>query len=359
MASELIKDDSMNYDFLYFDYKCQNEKYLKTVPYIANEKIISAPYRFLIPLWKKFTWPKLETFIPDCDILYTNDFFFPPTKDRMILATIHGLAYRIIPNKIPSKVVKSLEEGLLFILEHADYLIAVSETTKKELISEVGVDAERIYVVSHGVDKKFRKKENLKAVLGRLKKKYNLHRPYILYVGSIGMHKNVLGILEAYKIFLKNNDIDLVLAGPQDSAWDAVIQFIEKHNLFDRIHLLGHVYNTDHLVDLYNVANIFVFPSFYEGWTSPPLEAMACGTPVITSNCSSLPETVGDAAIKVDPNNAEELAFQIKKVLGDQLLQNSLVERGLTHVKSHTWEKAANKMVKVLTDIKTRGSWKN
>jgi glycosyltransferase involved in cell wall biosynthesis len=358
LASELIKNNNINYHHLYFDYKRQHEKHLKTGSCIVNKKVIPIPYRILIPLWKKFSWPKLETIIPDCDILYTNNFYFPPTKKRMILATIHGLAYRIIPDRIPSKIVKALENGLLFVLEHADYLIAVSETTKEELIDQVGVADDRIYVVSHGVDKQFRKKKDFKAVLRRLKVKFDLHRPYILYVGAIGVHKNIMGILAAYKQLFQNTDNDLVLAGPQDSAWIAAKRFICENNMSDRVHLLGHVHNTDQLVDLYNGANLFVFPSFYEGWTSPPLEAMACGTPVITSNCSSLPETVGEAAIKIDPSDTEELTLQIEKILGDKLLQNSLIKRGLVHVKSHTWEKAANKMVKVYEEIKTRGPWK-
>jgi len=100
-----------------------------------------------------------------------------------------------------------------------------------------------------------------------------------------------------------------------------------------------------------------VFPSFYEGWTSPPLEAMACGTPVITSNCSSLPETVGNAAILVDPNNTDALACEMKRVLSDEELQKDLIEKGLVHVSSHTWEKASQKMIEVFADVMARGPW--
>jgi glycosyltransferase involved in cell wall biosynthesis len=359
MASELLKKKCFNYNLLYFDYKNQSKKHRNVYLNKDKQKVIYIPYRLLIPLWAKYFWPKLETFIPDCDILYTNEFYFPPTNSKTILATIHGLAYRIIPDRLPSNVVKSLEKGLLFILRHADYLIAVSETTKKELIARVGVAADRIYVVSHGVDKQFRRKQNFSAVMNRLKVHYKLHRPYILYIGTIGLHKNILGILSAYKILSHDSDYDLILAGPQDSAWAAAKQFVYENNLTERVHFLGHISNTEMLVDLYNGAKLFVFPSFYEGWTSPPLEAMACGTPVITSNCSSLPETVGNAAIKVDPNDTEYLAYQMKKVLNDKLLHNTFVERGLSHVKSHTWEKAGKKMMKVFAHVKMRGPWRD
>ncbi len=358
MASELLKNNSINYNLLYFDYKRRDEKYLKTYSYNAKKKVILIPYRFLIPLWEKFSWPKLETIIQDCDILYTNEFYFPPAKNSLVLATIHGLAYRIIPEKISPKFVESLNQGLLYVLNHADYLISVSETTKKELISHVGVSPQRIYVVTHGVDKHFRKNQNVQEVRDQLKKKYGLIRPYILYVGAIGFHKNIMGILSAYQKLSQKLSHDLVMAGPPDSAWDSANKFVYDCGLSENVHFLGHIHKTDDLSDIYNGADLFVFPSFYEGWTSPPLEAMACGTPVITSNCSSLPETVGDAAIKVDPNNTEELAYQMKEVLNDKLLQNALVERGLAHVKSHTWEKAATKMMQVFTDIKMKGPWK-
>jgi glycosyltransferase involved in cell wall biosynthesis len=114
----------------------------------------------------------------------------------------------------------------------------------------------------------------------------------------------------------------------------------------------------DNLLNLYNGADLFVFPSFYEGWTSPPLEAMACGTPVITSNCSSLPETVGNAAIQVDPDNPQALAHHIEKVLSDDTLRKHLVKVGLNHVSSHTWEKAAKKLMEVFANVRARGPWR-
>jgi glycosyltransferase involved in cell wall biosynthesis len=358
MVSELLKNKRITYNLLYFDYKGKKNQYLNTYSYDVTEKIIRIPYRILTPFWKKLSFPKLESITESGNIFYTNEFYFPPTKKSIILATIHGLAYKIIPHRLPSKVIKSLNQGLSFILKHADYLVAVSETTKEELITKVGVAPERIYVVTHGVDQRFRIEESLPAVLERLKKKYGISRPYVLFVGAIGIHKNIMGILKAYKILSQDTVYDLVLAGPQDSAWVAAKQFICEHNLSNRVHFLGHIFDTEKLVDLYNGANLFVFPSFYEGWTSPPLEAMACGTPVITSNCSSLPETVGDAAIKVNPDSSEELAHEMNRVLNDGLLRNTLIEKGLTHIESHTWANAASKMMQVFTDIKMRGPWK-
>jgi len=359
MVSELLKYKDMEFNLLYFDYKRQTQKYLRPLENHATEKVIPVPYRLLIPAWKRLSWPYLEMILPRCDLLYANEFYFPPAKNSLVLATIHGLAFRVIPEKIPPQIAQSLDKGLSFILKHADYLIAVSENTKKELVNHVGIAPERIYVVTHGVNKRFRRQKNQQEVRTRLINTYNLDRPYILYVGTIGIHKNIMGILSAFRTLSNKTSHHLVLAGPPDSAWNAALQFVAEHNMSDRVHFLGYVDQAgNNLVDLYNGADLFVFPSFSEGWTSPPLEAMACGTPVITSNCSSLPETVGNAAIQVDPDNPEELAHEMERVLSDKSLRNNLTTMGMKHAASHTWEKAAAKLINVFTDIQARGPWK-
>jgi glycosyltransferase involved in cell wall biosynthesis len=357
MVNELIGFEDMALDLLYFDYKFQSEKYLRPTPDHVKETVIPIPYKLLIPFWKKYCFPYLETFFCKSDCFYTNEFYFPPSKNAITLATIHGLAYKVIPDKLPAQNVQSLNQGLQYILSHSDYLIAVSETTKKELTQCAEVDPERIYVVTHGVDKQFRQLENQQEVWNRLKINYGLNNPYILYVGAIGVHKNVMGILSAYETISHELPQHLVLVGPQDSAWDRASRFVVEKNLTPKVHFLGHVFDTNKLVDLYNGADLFVFPSFYEGWTSPPLEAMACGTPVITSNCSSLLETVGDAAIHIDPEAIEELVDEIGNILSDHTLKKNLIQNGLDHVARHTWKIAAEKLVAVFADVQSRGPW--
>ena len=359
MAKEVLKCKDINFDLLYIDYKRQTEKYLKHLEGHVKERVVPVPYRVLITFWRRFSWPYLETFLSECDLFYTNEFCFPPARKALVLATIHGLSYEIIPEKMPSENVRSLRKGLSFILKHADYLVAVSETTKRELIRHVGVAPEKIYVVTHGVDRQFRQRKNQQAVRDRLIDIYGLKRPYILYVGAIGMHKNIMGILAAYKMVSSQRSHDMVMAGHPDSAWDQAHRFVSENDLSGQVHFLGTVDQSgDNLLDLYNGADLFVFPSFYEGWTSPPLEAMACGTPVITSNCSSLPETVGNAAIQIDPNDSEALAYEVKRVLSDKMLQKELIQMGFEHVSSHTWERAGKKLIEVFADIRARGPWR-
>lgn len=357
IAGELIKNEDVMFDLLYFDYKFQTKKYLRPLGNRCREKVIPLPLALLIPAWKRLAWPHFEMVSSASNILYVNEFYFPPAKKAVVLATIHGLAYRIIPDKISPQIIQAFNRGLSYILTHADYLCAVSETTKKELIEHVGIDPDRIYVVSHGVDKKYQKRDNADLVAARLNQTYGLDRPYILYVGAIGLHKNIMGILTAYEKISSLVSHDLVMAGPPDSAWNDAQRFVYQHNLAGRVHFLGHIYESDLLIDIYNAADVFVFPSFYEGWTSPPLEAMACGTPVIASNCSSLPETLSDAAVLVNPDDSDELAFMIEKVLADKELQSELIQKGIEHASLHTWQKSAENMNAVFADICTRGPW--
>jgi glycosyltransferase involved in cell wall biosynthesis len=360
MVEELVKHEDMEFSLLYFDYKYQTDKYLRPLEDRVDERVVHIPYKLLIPAWRRLSFPHLEMIAPDCDLLYTNEFYFPPTKHTLVLATIHGLSYRIIPEKIASQFVKSFNQSLSFMLKNADYFVAVSETTKTELVNDVGVAPERIYVVTHGVNQLFRKQENQEEVRNHLRDNFGLNRGYILYVGAIGIHKNILGTLTAYEKISKKLSHDLVLVGPPDSAWDKAHSFVVEKNLSERVHFLGYVEHAGKdLVDLYNGADLFVFPSFYEGWTSPPLEAMACGTPVITSNCSSLPETVGSAAIQIDPNEPDELADAMEKVLSDKVLQSELIKKGFEHVALNTWEKAAAKLVDIFADTLERGPWKS
>ena len=360
IVDQLIQYKDIEFKLLYFDYKYQFDRYLRPLNERVEERVIPIPYRLLIPAWRRLSFPHLEMIAPDCDLLYTNEFYFPPTKHTLVLATIHGLSYRIIPEKIASQFVKSFNKGLSFILKNADYFVAVSETTKTELVNNVGVAPERVYVLTHGVNKQFRKQENQEEVSNHLRDNFGLSSGYILYVGAIGIHKNILGILTAYEKIFKELSHDLVLVGPPDSAWDKAQSFVVEKNLSERVHFLGYVEHAGkELVYLYNGADLFVFPSFYEGWTSPPLEAMACGTPVITSNCSSLPETVGDSAILVDPASPENLAQAMKRVLSDKVLQSDLIKKGFDHVASHTWKKAADRLIDVFADVQARGPWNN
>jgi len=362
LIETMIRRDSINaYKLLYVDWRRQHKRYVSlSENRSVREHVIPVPSRLLSLTWQKFSLPKAEWFVGEFDIFYATDLYFPPPREGLVLGSVRGIAYHMIEGKLDPDEVTSLKKGLAYTLKHADYLLAVSSQTKKDLIEWLGIPADRICVVSHGVDPCFKRLQDHNALSRRLSEKWGFSFPYILYVGVIGHHKNIMGLLRAFSILRKNGfEILLVLAGPPGSAWEEVKTWIADKDFKNSVYLTGLIdQDNEELIDLYNGASLFVFPSFYEGWTSPPLEAMACGTPVITSNCSSLPETVADAAIKVDPNNTEELAYEMERVLSDKMLQSELIKKGFDHVALHTWEKAAAKLIQVFADIQKRGPWK-
>lgn len=362
LIETIIRIDSTNdYKLLYIDWRWQRRRYV-SLPDSRHtrEFIVPIPARFLKPSWQYLHLPKSEWFIGAFDILYAPDLYFPPSNRGLVLGSVHGIAYHMIEDKIDPSESSLLKKALAYTLKHADYLLAVSHKTREDLIEQLGIPDDKIYVVSHGVDPRFRRLKDRTVLSARLNRRLGFSSPYILFVGVIGHHKNIMGLLSAYLILCSHGfDIPLVMAGAPGSAWEEAKSWVAKEDLENRVHLIGSVdQDSDELTDLYNGAFLFAFPSFYEGWTAPPLEAMACGTPVITSNCSSIPETVGDAAIMIDPNNPEELAYEMERVLSNESLREDLIKKGFNHVASHTWENAARRLIKVFIDIQSRGPWK-
>jgi glycosyltransferase involved in cell wall biosynthesis len=216
----------------------------------------------------------------------------------------------------------------------------VSECSRRDLVSHLGLDVDRVQVIPEGVDARFRPPVNdawLQAVLAR----YIIKRPYVLYVGGINARKNIARLFTAYAYLRERHpDVALVLGGKRQWQTDEIDATFRRLNLTDHVHFTGYVDDAD-LPALYTAAELFVFPSLYEGFGLPPLEAMACGTPVVTSNVSSLPEVVGDAALTVDPYDVGGLALAIERVLTDEKLQMELRRRGIERAAQFTWERAA------------------
>jgi glycosyltransferase involved in cell wall biosynthesis len=195
---------------------------------------------------------------------------------------------------------------------------------------------------------------NLVNEVGKLygvKTKYNLPEKFILFLGTIEPRKNIVGLIQAYsQLKIKNYKLQnykLVIAGGKGWRSNEIYEEWEKSEYKDDIIFLGYIDNQDKPY-IYNLASVFVYPSFYEGFGFPPLEAMACGVPVITSFASSLPEIVGDAGIMIDPYNINDLAEAISKVLSDEKLRNSMIEKGLEQAKKFSWGKAAGEYLDII-----------
>ncbi len=231
----------------------------------------------------------------------------------------------------------------------AEAVVTVSQFSRAALAGHLGVPAERIRVSGEGIDSSFRPipagPERRQVLAG-----YGITTPYLLYVGALNPRKNLSRLLEAYAVVLKRNGYAstprLVIVGKTQWRTGEMHETLERLQLGDRAHFTGYVKDED-LPSLYSGAECFLFPSLYEGFGLPPLEAMACGVPVITSNTSSLPEVVGDAALTVDPYDVDALAQAMLSLLGDEAKRADFRNRGLKHAARFTWERAACEMLEV------------
>lgn len=301
------------------------------------------PGKVFNKLKKKNLLPPLELLYagrPDCVVFFNFALhnILPGTKSCVV---VHDLSFIKYPEFVQEKNRRFLLKHVERSVKNATRIIAISESTKKDIIHYYGIDASRISIVYPGVDAKL---YSHKYDAGSLRK-YGIEGKYLLYLGTIEPRKNISGIIEAYKDLPTKikNEYSLVLAGGK--GWNDK-DIIEKIATFEgpgNIIQTGYIKSED-IPTIYREAEIFLFPSHYEGFGIPILESMAAGTPVITSRNSSLPEASGDAAFFADDKNPQEISSAIVKIIGDKKIAQSLVEKGHKRVQEFTWEKSVSQL---------------
>ncbi len=283
----------------------------------------------------------------DIDLLHSPD-FIPPLRLNGFksVITVHDLAFLRWPHFMTADSARYYGQ-VDQAVKRADAIIAVSESTKNDLERLLGASPDKITVVHEAADPVYRPMPKDEA-WASLKSKYPLPDEFILFVGTIEPRKNIGTLLRAYRRLRDDYKVTagLVLAGAVGWLSDQVFEDVEQLGLKEHVTFLGRVENGN-LVYLYNAARCLAHPAFYEGFGLTPLEAMACGTPVVASNVSSVPEVVGDAALLVDPNSDEALAVALQRLLTDDALWVSLREKGLARARTFSWERAAEETLAV------------
>ncbi|MDP2736262.1 MAG: glycosyltransferase family 1 protein [bacterium] len=355
LISEILKlDNKNNYQLFYNCFgDCLNipeffGKKVKVIKYNYPNKILN--YLF----FKFFNYPKIDKEL-DVDIFFMPHInFIGLSSGSKSLLTIHDLSFLKYPEFFSWR--KNFWHKMINVkrlIKRFDCVVAVSENTKRDIIELCGVDENKIKVIYAGVGEEFRKSADERKLV-EVKSKYNLPDKFILYLGTLEPRKNVDGIIRAYnEIRNKNHALDnikLVIAGGRGWKSDNIYKEWERSKFKDDIKFLGYVDSKDKPY-LYNLAGVFVYPSFYEGFGFPPLEAMASGLPVIASYAASLPEVTGDAALMVDPHNINDIARATREILTDENLKNKLIERGLLRAKNFSWENTARKYLEILNNL--------
>jgi glycosyltransferase involved in cell wall biosynthesis len=311
---------------------------LVEAPNVAYRHLLTPPHN----AWEQIFLP-LELSLIELDLLHSPDFIPPFRYSRPSVITVHDLAFRIFPETVTGESHRYYDQ-IGRAVQHAAAIIAVSESTRRDLVERVGAPAERIRVVYEASDPTCRPMDRA-AAMRIAREKLRVADNFILFVGTVEPRKNLVTLLRALTAH-ELSSVRLIMAGSRGWLSDGVFRVMRELMLSQRVMFLGHVTFQD-IVTLYNAADLVVYPSLYEGFGLPVLEAMACGTPVVCSNTSSLPEVAGDAALLVDPRSVDQWVMAIDKVLGDRTLQAEMREKGLRRAAEFSWERAARETLAV------------
>lgn len=351
LVDALLAQDSKNQYILLTSGRPTQERPFPKAENVRARSII-IPDRYLNILWYRWRLPLHATyFTGQVDIYHGPDFVLPPLNGKIRkIVTVHDLAFLEHPEYAVPQLVAFLNKVVPEAVGAADVVAAVSQATRQTLIEHLKTPPEKITIIPNGVRPHFRRITD-PILLAATRHKFGLKHPLVLGVGTLEPRKNHPGLIKAFhkaqSAAGKNQrPAMLALAGGPGWLYEETQQLIAKLKLEKKVRFLGRVSELE-LITLYSMADVFAFPSFFEGFGVPPLEAMACGAPVITSNASSLPEVVGDAALLIDPHNTSELAKAMIRLLEDEQLREELRQKGYARAQLFTWPKSASKMLSV------------
>lgn len=319
------------------------------VPIPKSKNILPRILKFPFP----FLWTQIR--LPISLIKYSPDIFLFPSQTIASyvpctsIVTIHDLGFK-------KTNTRSLLDNMRIdyqtkkCISISDRIIAVSNNTKEDLIENYSVPPDKITVIPHGCDHIYSNKRKINK--SDLLKKYGIKYPYILSLGYLMPQKNIPRLVDAFALFKRESQLphSLVIAGPRGPDEKRVQHHIIKNKLENNVKRVNYIDHED-LFSLYKYSALFIYPSLYEGFGFPILEAMASGTPVITSNISSLPEIAGDAAVLINPYEITHIASALMDVVINDKLRNTNIEKGYKRAKRFTWQKTAEKTLSLINSL--------
>jgi glycosyltransferase involved in cell wall biosynthesis len=290
------------------------------------------------------------------DLFHAPHYVLPPLIHCRSVVTIHDVIHVMFPQYLPNRFAYAYAKAQLWTAAHrSDRILTVSETSKRDILRRFRVPADKVTVVYNAIDERLAVPPGAEE-FERVRARYQLNDPFALYVGNIKPHKNLERLIDAFHQLRQDTafeSLKLVIIGDEISRYQGLRRAVHRHKLHKHVRFFGFV-PLGTLSVLYRLASLFVFPSLYEGFGLPPLEAMFFGTPVVTSNVSSLPEVVGDAAILVDPYDSTSIADGMRRGLTDEDLRAWLRVRGAERAREFSWEQSVAMIREVYGEVMER-----
>jgi len=355
LLEALFKIDKKNSYNLYAFNLRDNQKYnnLDFAKKYTNVEInaYKIPQRLITAWWLISRWPRLENITDKCDVYQVSEICQQPTKAKTT-AFIHDLTTVLYPQYHLKKNKVLFHFRAKGIKKYANAVLTNSHHTKQDIIDHLGIEKERIFVTPFAAHKRFRKINNQEKI-NKVLQKYKITTPYICYLGTIEPRKNLINLFEAFSALKKQEKIPhkLVLIGKNGWFFEEIHKKEKELKIENDIIHTGFV-EDDEIPYILNGAEIFTYPSFYEGFGLPVLEAMACGTPVITSNISSLPEVGGNAAKYVNPYKPDDIAAQILSFIKSKEEREKYSKLGIARAETFSWKKCAKMHLEIYESLK-------
>lgn len=358
LAKKNIKLNLYGASFRQFNYlQIQAERLKKRQQYTGQTKLTlqKLPPSLLDLLWR-FGLNSIKKQMPKIDLFHSWDWLQPPDNNLPLVSTIHDLAILKFPKDAHPKIVKTHLRSFEILKKRQAHIIAVSQSTKRDIINILQIPAWRISVIHEALPEEIKQISDLltEDEVDQIKHTLQLNKPYLFFVGTREPRKNLLRIIQAWESM--KNDFQLIIAG--DAGWDETSQ--KQKNLpnsvrqslnHPQLKFLGKVTDGE-LAVLYSEASAFVYPSLYEGFGLPILEAFYHGTPVITANNSSMIEVAGNAAELVDPESVESIKTGIEKILNENLSQQQTrMQRMIIRLQMFNWAKVAEQTIEVYQKV--------
>ena len=289
------------------------------------------------------------------DVFHAPHYVMPPAVRCRSIVTIHDCIHLMFPQYLPNRAAYVYARAAMWAATHRSHrVLTVSEASKRDILHFFNIPPEKIVVVHNAIDERFGVSPSEEAT-ALVRERYQLDHRFVLYVGNIKPHKNLVRVVEAFGRLRTRgfDDLTLLIIGDEISKLPALRRAVHSHKLHKHVRFLGYLPD-DTLAILYRLAAVFVFPSLYEGFGLPPLEAMACGAPVVTSNVSSLPEVTGDAAVLVDPYDVGSIADGIARVLSDPALREDMRVKGMARAREFSWERSVARTREIYREVAER-----
>src|SRR5262245_35175391 len=287
------------------------------------------------------------------DLFHAPHYVLPPLTPCKSVVTIHDCIHLRFPQYLPNRLASAYAWSSMWMATHrASRVLTVSAASNRDILRSYSIADRRTDVIYNAIDDRLGEEPSPEDI-ERVRDRYQLNAPYVLYAGNIKPHKNLERLIEAFHMLRQDPDlahVKLLIIGDEISKYATLRRAVHRYKLHKYVRFFGFVPDKT-LAVLYRLARVFVFPSLYEGFGFPPLEAMAAGAPVISSNVSSLPEVVGDAALLIDPLDPVAIADAMRRVLMDSDLREELRQRGYHRVKEFSWERSVRRVREIYDEV--------